>query len=301
MKKLLTAALAVLALNAACATPDEEPIPVASTTATVAPLVRRSAPLLPHNPDKIYRVMPLGDSLTKGFGDDDYNGYRKYLKDHLYSQGFKTNFVGSQEWGNMSDPDNEGHGGWTINQMRNYAQDWITEYNPDIVILTAGTNDMGQNIDVANAHLRLSELIKEMKQVKPNLVVFVAKIPGMLSEAHQANANIFNSKIPSMPALTLSFVYLVDQSKVDGLAMWNSSHPNVWGYAQMAHNTYVQIRRVYGGDAWWAGYNPLNWPEAKMCFASGTGADLHSICYNYTRTVSSTGTVTWVRGERVDP
>jgi hypothetical protein len=42
------------------------------------------------------RTMPLGASITAGQGSSPMDGYRKPLRDHLRSLGYKVNIVGSQ-------------------------------------------------------------------------------------------------------------------------------------------------------------------------------------------------------------
>lgn len=52
------------------------------------------------------RVMPLGASITAGTNGppgNDKNGYRKFLRDELVSQGWKVNMVGTFISGTMND------------------------------------------------------------------------------------------------------------------------------------------------------------------------------------------------------
>lgn len=52
-------------------------------------------------------LMPLGDSITYGFGSSDGNGYRGALYDDLVGAGATVDMVGSLQSGSMSDPDSE--------------------------------------------------------------------------------------------------------------------------------------------------------------------------------------------------
>src|SRR3954466_3982352 len=101
----LTAALGVaVALPAAAATGTEPPH---STVRAAAP-----TPL---------RLMPLGDSITWGVGSPSGNSYRGFLGNKLTAEGHTLDFVGSGRNGTMSDPDNEGHSGWRIDQIAGIA------------------------------------------------------------------------------------------------------------------------------------------------------------------------------------
>lgn len=53
--------------------------------------------------DFYLRILPLGASITQGIASTDGNGYRKYLRDFLRSQGWKVNMVGTKQDGNMAD------------------------------------------------------------------------------------------------------------------------------------------------------------------------------------------------------
>ncbi len=68
------------------------------------------------------RIMPLGDSLTRGTGEDggeptedpapgNRKGYREFLYEELTSNGFAVDFVGTWAEGSGFDNDHEGHGG----------------------------------------------------------------------------------------------------------------------------------------------------------------------------------------------
>lgn len=53
--------------------------------------------------DFYLRIMPLGASITQGYGSVDNNGYRKWLRQQLRFKGYKVNMVGSKQDGTMKD------------------------------------------------------------------------------------------------------------------------------------------------------------------------------------------------------
>src|SRR5947209_14639864 len=92
------------------------------------------------------RVMPLGDSITWGVGSSTGSSYRADLWRRLVTQaGYHIDFVGSQQSGSLPDTDNEGHSGWRIDQIAGGIDGWLATYQPDVVLLHIGTNDMNQN------------------------------------------------------------------------------------------------------------------------------------------------------------
>src|SRR5262249_21588030 len=105
------------------------------------------------------RVMPLGDSITWGLGSSSGAGYRLPLLNMAASQErYLLDYVGSQRSGNISDPDNEGHSGWFIDDIRNHVDDWLATYHPDLVILEIGINDL-RSPNKDNAPQRLGVLV----------------------------------------------------------------------------------------------------------------------------------------------
>ncbi|WP_051859308.1 SGNH/GDSL hydrolase family protein [Streptomyces xanthophaeus] len=82
---------------------------LASTPAVAAP--RPVPPLV--------KIMPLGDSITEGAGSSAGVGYRAPLWELISAQSrYTPDFVGSRSSGSVTDPDNEGHGGYTISGIR---------------------------------------------------------------------------------------------------------------------------------------------------------------------------------------
>ena len=109
------------------------------------------------------RIMPLGDSITRGapsgVDDPDYMvSYRKALWELLVVDGYEVDFVGSLNngsaaFGDVDLADHEGHGGWTADEIVNgrpgsgKLEDWLTAERPHIVLLHIGTNGLERSPD----------------------------------------------------------------------------------------------------------------------------------------------------------
>ncbi|MGC0360678.1 lysophospholipase L1-like esterase [Streptomyces sp. SAI-124] len=118
----------------------------ATATATEAPAsVTRAAAPTP------LRLMPLGNSITWGVGSPSGNSYRSFLANKLTAEGHTLDFVGSGRNGTMSDPDNEGHSGWRIDQIAGIADSVLARYRPNVVTLEIGTNDLNGNYQIPTA------------------------------------------------------------------------------------------------------------------------------------------------------
>ncbi|MGZ0145578.1 GDSL-type esterase/lipase family protein [Kribbella sp. WER1] len=146
------------------------------------------------------KIMPLGSSTTAG---SIPGGYRTDLYWMLTSEGHPVDFVGSvtdSTPANLPDRDHEGHGGWVIDQLTAIAADRMTTYQPDVVLLHAGANDVLQNLNLATAPARLENLIRTMLTVRPNLAVYVATVGPMTDAATNARAAAFNNQLPFVVA-----------------------------------------------------------------------------------------------------
>src|SRR5262249_28728976 len=137
---LLRRFLAVLVLATAIAAPNP--------AAEAAPL------------GQAVRIMPLGDSITAGAGSATVSSYRAPLWTMLAGESrHSPRFVGTQTNGSLPDPANEGHSGYTIDQITAGIDGWLAFGRPDVVLLHLGINDLDRGIDVANAPARLHTLL----------------------------------------------------------------------------------------------------------------------------------------------
>jgi lysophospholipase L1-like esterase len=243
----LTVALAVplLLLGAGPAQARaERPVREAGSPAQVMPLGRASGPV---------RIMPLGDSITWGVGSTSNDSYRSALFWRLSRAGVQADLVGSQHTGTSRDPDHEGHKGWTIAQLAEHVDDWLATYEPDVILLHIGTNDMVRGN--RNAARDLDGLLDRIAADRPGAQVFVAKIVGLGdysdAAAQRWRTTGYNEAVARIVATKGPDFHLVDQSDVRGIDMWNREHPNDYGYQKMAWNWYVALESVLGGEAAW--------------------------------------------------
>lgn len=142
-------------------------------------------------------ILPLGDSITDGYQSQD--GYRKYLSRDLTQLGYTNiDFVGpkgsdSASYNGMEyDGNHAGYSGFAIQQMPsrsgiletisdtwygNGSQTMMQAFDPDIVLLQIGTNDIlsAYNDGITD---RLENLINViLSDLSDGSVVFVTTIP----------------------------------------------------------------------------------------------------------------------------
>ncbi len=183
------------------------------------------------------RLMPLGDSITDGYRSTTGNGYRGPLSDELIKQGDALDFVGGQRSGVMSDPDNEGHSGYRIDQIAALINEKLALYQPNVILLDIGTNDMGQNYQVSTAPARLASLIDQIIAADPTATLLVGQLICNSTPSVQTLINSYNSQISGIVQARANagkHVSMVSMSALTTADLKDGLHPNDGGYQKMA-------------------------------------------------------------------
>ncbi|KAF2446751.1 carbohydrate esterase family 3 protein [Karstenula rhodostoma CBS 690.94] len=194
---------------------------------------------LPPTPPPL-RILPLGDSITFGYlNGTGTNGYRAHLLTRLLASNASVDYVGTLSSGTMSDPQNEGHSGWTISQVHTALAPALA-FTPNIVLLHLATNDLnGPETPAApysKAPERLGSLIDAILATLPKAVVFVAQIVPTTNAGSQERFRAFNAAVPGVVRARAEkgfSVVLVDQSVVPTSELSDGLHPSAVGYAHM--------------------------------------------------------------------
>ncbi|WNG26726.1 hypothetical protein F0U62_23950 [Cystobacter fuscus] len=201
------------------------------------------------------RVMPLGDSITWGVGSATTSSYRRPLANLLANQSrYAVSFVGSQASGNLPDLSNEGHSGYTIDQIRAGIDDWMAGARPDVVLLHIGINDLNRGIDVPNAPNRLKALVDRIFADKPGVTVLVLGLipttPGL-----EAQVSTFNSQARALESSQQQagnkFRY-VEPPALTAAQLPDKLHPNDEGYQRMAQAFHGPLDQAFT-DGWTVG------------------------------------------------
>ncbi|HBE91288.1 MAG TPA: cellulose-binding protein [Gammaproteobacteria bacterium] len=215
-----------------------------------------------HGQSDIIKILPLGDSITQGVGNDypPYKGfdtYRRRLYQMLTQAGYKVDFIGSMsrmlECGEPAhddfDPDHEGHFAWTTGQIirginsgcrgNGHLAGWLKSYNPDIALIHLGTNDMFQKQPVESTLNRLRKIVRILRDDNPEVVVFLAKLLPVKDRDRNKRITALNANMEQVVKSTdlpTSRVIIVDQSSgfdVDK-DFFDGVHPNLSGEEKMA-------------------------------------------------------------------
>jgi lysophospholipase L1-like esterase len=224
---------------------------LASLLCLLLPLSAKTVPaLFADSPQKApLKIMPLGDSITFGTPDRSYGGYRHALGILLAKDGYSFDFVGSQQSGigTIRDPDNEGHPGWTIAEIKQGidAGGWLETYQPDIILLHIGTNDIDRG-NASSAPDNLSALLDDILARLPKVRVVVAQIIPFRRRPEQGHQS-YNAAIPGIAASKGPRVSVIDMRSILTRNDYaDDLHPDANGYDKMAHAWENAIRAAVG-------------------------------------------------------
>ncbi|MEJ2710010.1 MAG: putative Ig domain-containing protein [Anaerolineales bacterium] len=216
-------------------------------------------------------IMPLGDSITKGTSTcsepDTYlncTGYREYLWHTLADDGHTFDFVGSQggefQYLHDFDMDHEGHGGYQANQIRDnvygVGEDWVNTYQPDVILLHIGTNDISAGQPPAEIVTEVSQTLDRINQYGVDydkiVTLILARIINRGDNNNQLiqNTTTFNNLLQSMVdgrSDSNMEIFVVDmESALDYPAdIDDNVHPNATGYQKMAAVWFDALKNDY--------------------------------------------------------
>lgn len=200
----------------------------------------------PPAPGGPVRIMPLGDSLTDGFTVD--GGYRIDLWTMLASAGHSVDFVGSRYSGTLglADKHHEGHLNWRIDELASGLTAWLRAYQPQIVLLMIGTNDMIQNHDLSGAPSRLSSLIDQIRSDVPDAMIVVSSLPRNSDNEILQRIQTYNAQIPGIVASKGNKVTFLDAFAAIEPAHLaaDGTHLTHNGYGRLAQTWYPVVHAI---------------------------------------------------------
>jgi len=202
--------------------------------------------VVPENETPI-TIMPLGDSITEGYLESDKGGYRDDLHRLLTDKGYNVDFVGDRSRGHGNfDNDHAGVSGERIDQVSDRIDGLLNTYQPDIVLLMIGTNDILQNNNLEDAPNRLSNLIDQITNQSPNTQVIVSSIPPDKNPERQKLVDQYNALIPgiveSKRAGGKNVTFVDTHSSMSTGDLEDEVHPTPTGNNKIARSWYEAIR-----------------------------------------------------------
>jgi hypothetical protein len=95
----------------------------------------------------------------------------------------------------MADNDCECYGSNTIEQMSAHA-DYSIPFQPNLVVMHMGSNDINTNPDYTTAYVRYGNLVDKLFAQIPNVTIIASTLLPL--QARQDKANYFNARLPEI-------------------------------------------------------------------------------------------------------
>ena len=206
-------------------------------------------------------IMPIGDSITFGYGPGQDGGYRKFLDYALKQKDIDFDMVGPEGSNQASfsyngqtvtyDNNHAGYSGYTIKQqypIPSWGENGLLEVlqkknaikqaQPDIILLIIGTNDMTANRSMSDCESDLHTLVDYMLGDMPSDgIIFMGSIPEFTAyggnSTRVANYNATVKKVAESYSDNVQFADV--HGCLNGTAdlQDDALHPNAAGYEKM--------------------------------------------------------------------
>lgn len=204
----------------------------------------------PPPPSGVARILPLGDSITKG--RKDHWSYRRDLEIALTNAGCAFDYVGSVSGPGsgpgvpLIDRDHDGHSGLRTDEIANRMHNWLPGNEHDWALVHIGTNDVRQGTSISAARTNIGRIIDKLRGANPNVGILLAQIIPNLPE-NEADVAALNDAIASIAAEknlpSASPVIVVDQYSGYSTFTHNYDlvHPNDAGDALLAERWFQAL------------------------------------------------------------
>ncbi len=197
----------------------------------------------------VYRIMPVGDSITAG--GQTFSNYRYPLWEKLFSAGYGIEFVGSQASDSPLGPlRHESYGGKNAEFLAGVLKDYFRTNSADILLIHAGHNHTNTEAPLRGIVAATESMVQTARRANPRVVVLVAQvipsgklpkyeyIPALNADLRKLAARL---NTPMSPVLAVNMADGFDWH-TDTVA--DHVHPNAQGAEKMASKWFAALTNV---------------------------------------------------------
>ena len=188
---------------------------------------------------KLYRILPVGDSITEG--SKSFSNYRYSLLKKLTAAGYQIEFTGSRT---SASPvgllRHEGYGGKNAEFLAGVVENYFRTNTADIVLIHSGHNHTNTEAPVHGIVAATEAMVRTARRTNPHVIVLVAQVipSGKLPKyEYIPELNVELAKLPAR--LTMKESPVIGVNMADGFD-WRTDtisdhvHPNSLGAEKMA-------------------------------------------------------------------
>jgi len=189
------------------------------------------------------RIMPVGDSITRGSGSVGSGGYRGPLDSLFNGAGQDVDFVGDFSAGAITDRNHQGVSGLTATELNTTIAGAAQRNSPDVALLMIGTNDVLRETNAASTVPgEVVSIVNQIHAVNPETHVLVAQLTplaattsfgaGVVGVRAATNVGITNA-VHQLEAQGHA-ISLVDTSSITQADLIDGIHLTPAGYQKFA-------------------------------------------------------------------
>lgn len=203
------------------------------------------------------KIMAAGDSIVLGSGSTDGGGWRKPLDVRLADAGIARSWVGPTTDANGLA--HYGNSGWKIADLDADIATRIATYDPDILLLAIGRNNMPDGTDASNAPTHYASLLATIYTAKPALRIVCGHITPEEDATRWGRTQTFRAAIPAVWEASDAYsdgllIYCgagLDLAPLSRNHLGDGVHPTDAGYSMIADRWWPALVNAYGLAAAW--------------------------------------------------
>lgn len=198
---------------------------------------------------KLYRILPVGDSITEG--SKTFSNYRYPLFQKLTAAGYRVEFTGSRTSASPVGPlHHEGYGGKNAEFLAGVLVNYFRTNTADIVLIHSGHNHTNTEAPVRGIIQATEAIIRTARSANPHVIVLVAQVipSGKLPKyEYIPELNVELARLSTR--LTTKQSPVVSVNMADGFD-WRTDtisdhvHPNSLGAEKMAAKWFAALTNV---------------------------------------------------------
>lgn len=202
----------------------------------------------PATPDRVWTILPIGDSITQGGAT--FSNWRLELCEKLTAAGWSVRYTGTQKSpSRIGDLAHEGHGGKNAEFLAKRLAETAAKIPADIALIHAGHNHFAEEKPVPGIIAAHESIIASLRAANPKVMIFVAKVipSGKLPKySYIPELNNAIGRLAEKLDTADSPVRVVDQTagfdpETDTIA--DRVHPNKQGASKMATRWFDAISK----------------------------------------------------------
>ena len=199
--------------------------------------------------NRVWRIMPVGDSITAG--GKRFEVYRYPLWKKLKTAGYKFEFVGSRKENSPAGVlAHEGHGGKNTKFLTDRLKMVLAKHPADILLIHSGHNIFAKNKPIPGIVAATKRMIKDARTTNPKMIVLLAQVitsAKLPKYSYIPELNKELAKLAKRLHTAAQPVILVNQAegfdpKTDTVA--DKVHPNAQGAEKMASRWFEALAKT---------------------------------------------------------